>query len=112
MAWMGTARQIPQFDGALDVAGAPIGVPITGSCSRKVEFLDTIVDISDGVVRTRLFVKPTDSPTYLKRRSYHNQHVFKALPYSQFRRAVVVCSDISDREEAIVRQIHKVWLQG
>ena len=27
--------------------------------------------------------------------------MFKALPHSQFRRAVVVCSDISDREEAI-----------
>ena len=66
-----------------------------------MEFLDTIVDISNGVVKTRLFVKPTDSPTYLNRRSYHNQHVFKALPYSQFRRAVLVCSDISDREEAI-----------
>ena len=52
-------------------------------------------------MKTKLFVKPTDSPTYLNCRSYHNQHVFKSLPYSQFRRAVVVCSDPSDRVEAI-----------
>ena len=90
MAWMGTARQFSQYVVALNVAGDPLGIQLTGSCSRKLEFLDTIVDISDGVVRKKLFVKPTDSPTYIIRRRYHNQHVFKALPQSQFRRAVVV----------------------
>ena len=48
-----------------------------------------------------MFVKPTDSPTYLNRRSYHDRHVFKSLPFSQFRRAVVVCSDASTRQEAV-----------
>ena len=76
MAWMGTARQFSQFVAALNVAGAPFGIQFTGSCSRKVEFLDTIVDITDGVVKTRLLVKPTDSPTYLN----HNQQCLKLSP--------------------------------
>ena len=101
MAWKGTSRQFDLFVGALNSAGLPFGIQFTGSCAKKIEYLDTEVNISAGNLKTNLFVKPTDSPTYLNRRSYHSQHVFKSLPYSQFRRAVLVCSDPSDRAAAI-----------
>ena len=101
MAWKGTVRQFNQFVSSLNTIGSPFGIQFQGSCDKKIEFLDVLIDISSGIIKTKLFVKPTDSPTYLNRRSYHNQHVFKSLPYSQFRRAVVICSDPSDRQEAV-----------
>ena len=101
LAWKGTIRQFNQFVSALNAIGSPFGIKFQGSCDKKIEFLDVLIDISGGVIKTKLFVKPTDSPTYLNRRSYHNHHVFKSLPYSQFRRAVVICSDPTDRQEAV-----------
>ena len=101
MAWKGTVRQFNQFVSSLNTIGSPFGIQVQGSCDKKIEFLDVLIDISSGIIKTKLFVKPTDSPTYLNRRSYHNHHVFKSLPYSQFRRAVVICSDPSDRQEAV-----------
>ena len=86
---------------ALNTVNAPFGIQFQGSCDKKIDFLDVLIDISEGVIKTKLFVKPTDSPTYVHRRSYHNQHVFKSLPYSQFRRAVVIWSEPTDRQEAV-----------
>ena len=40
-----------------------------------------------------MFVKPTDATRYLNRRSDHSPHTFQSIPFSQFRRAVVLCSD-------------------
>ncbi|KAL5264102.1 hypothetical protein ACHWQZ_G005249 [Mnemiopsis leidyi] len=60
MAWKGTSRQFDLFVGALNSAGLPFGIQFTGSCAKKIEYLDT-----------------------------------------EFRRAVLVCSDPSDRAAAI-----------
>ena len=99
--WKGTSRQYDMFLAALNVIGKPFGIGFTGSCGKTIEFLDVLIDISSGKLRTKLYVKPTDSPTYLNRRSYHNKHTFKSLPVSQFRRAIVICSEPEDQLEAI-----------
>ena len=69
--WKGTIRQFNQFVAALNTVGAPFGIQFQGSCDKKIEFLDVLIVISEGVIKTKLFVKPTDSPTYVHRRSYH-----------------------------------------
>ena len=105
--WKGTPRQYDMFLAALNMIGRPFGIGFTGSCGKAIEFLDVLIDISSGRLRTKLYVKPTDSPTYLNRRSYHNKHTFKSLPVSQFRRAIVICSEPEDQLEAIDYMYHK-----
>ena len=50
---------------------------------------------------TTIFEKPTDSPTYMHKRSYHNSHVFISVPKSQFECAMIICSNHDDQLEAI-----------
>ena len=77
------------------------GVETPVQAIKLIEFLDVLIDISTGYLNTKIFVKPTDSPTYLHRRSYHNSHVFKSVPTSQFKRAIIICSNHDDQIEAI-----------
>ena len=69
----------------------------------EVDFLDISISLkSDGKLETKLFVKPTDASRYLNRRSDHGPHTFKSTPFSQFRRAVVICSNENDRNQSIL----------
>ena len=60
---------------------------------KKVDFLDVSVDISSGSLETDIYIKPTDSPSLLHRSSFAPPHLFKSIPYSQFRRATIICSN-------------------
>ena len=62
------------------------------SSTTSVEFLDTTVHIKDGVLNTELFIKPTNSLSYLERTSFHPKHTFISLPYGEFVRARRNCS--------------------
>ena len=44
-----------------------------------------------------MYVKPTDATRYLNRRSDHSPHTFRSIPYSQLRRAVVLCSEPAEK---------------
>ena len=59
-----------------------------------------------------MFVKPTDCTRYLNRRSYHSGHTFRGIPFSQFRRAAVICTDMSDRSAGILRMEEKFVSSG
>ena len=48
-----------------------------------------------------MYVKPTDASRYLHRRSDHGGHTFRSIPYTQFRRAVLLCSETDKRNECI-----------
>ena len=61
------------------------------SSTTSVEFLDTTVQIKDGVLNTELFSKPTNSLSYLERTSFHPKHTFTSLPYGEFVRARCNC---------------------
>ena len=97
----GSERQFSLFLNSLNDAALDLGIQFTGSCAPSLEFLDVKVDNSEAGLRTTLFIKPTDSPVYLNRRSFHSKHSFRSLPYSQFRRAVVICSNCTDRVDSI-----------
>ena len=62
------------------------------SSTTSVEFLDTTVHIKDGVLNTELFIKPTNSLSYLERTSFHPKNTFTSLPYGEFVRARRNCS--------------------
>ena len=72
---------------------------------HTVNFLDVVVSNKSNVVTTQVYTKPTDSNRYLHSSSYHPKHTFRGLPYSQMRRAAVICSDVQLREIAIDRMI-------
>ena len=52
-------------------------------------------------VYTKIYTKPTDASRYLNRRSDHSPHTFVGIPFSQFRRATVLCSKEEDKYKCI-----------
>ena len=48
-----------------------------------VVFLDVTVSLTEGVIETDLYVKPTDSHQYIQSSSCHPFHCKKGIPYSQ-----------------------------
>ena len=99
--WMGTARQFSKFKAALNRTGKTVGITFKGDVAPSVDFLDVTTSLMDGQFTTKLYVKPTDATRYLHRRSDHGKHTFRSIPYSQFRRAVVLCSKEEDRIKSI-----------
>ena len=61
---------------------------------------DTVVT-KEGSFDTKLYTKPTDASRYLQRRSDHALHTFTSIPFSQFRRAVVLSSDTQQRDKSL-----------
>jgi hypothetical protein len=54
------------------------------NCStEKVNFLDTVTFISNQVIHTNVYTKPTDKKQYLHFESSHPKHTMIAIPYSQ-----------------------------
>jgi hypothetical protein len=110
--WMDTVDVFRTFLKIVNEIGLELGVTFTGECGKSVEFLDVTTSISDGHLKTTMYVKPTDSTRYLNRKSYHSKHTFTGMPYSQFRRAAVICSDVLDREACIQRMEDKFVNSG
>ena len=51
--------------------------------TRGIPSLDTFCTIENSKIRTRPYVKPTDTRQYLDPTSCHPLHIIKAIPYSQ-----------------------------
>ena len=63
----------------------------------SVNFLDTVISIrEDRTLKTSLYVKPTDSASYLHYMSAHPRHCIKGIPYGQFLRIRRIRSDDDD----------------
>ena len=98
--WMGTQRQFDVFKAMLNKIGGreEINITFKGEVGKSVDFLDTTITLKpSGHICTSLYVKPTDATRYLHRRSDHSTHTFRSIPFSQLRRAVVLCSEESDK---------------
>ena len=48
---------------------------------NQIEFLDTIIVLDNGFLKTKLYEKPTDKHMYLHKRSDHPKTVKKSIPY-------------------------------
>jgi hypothetical protein len=105
--WTGTGRLFTKFLTMFNEVGKGFGVTMKGECSESVVFLDVTTNITEGRLTTTMYVKPTDSCRYLNRRSFHAPHTFSGIPFSQFRRAAVICSDTNRREQCIERMVSK-----
>jgi hypothetical protein len=105
--WKGTYRTFEKFLDTFNKIGKEFGITVKGGCSDSVEFLDVTTKVEDGRINTTMYVKPTDSLRYLNRRSFHSPHTFSGIPFSQFRRASVICSDVSVRNVCIDRMVGK-----
>ena len=65
----------------------------------KIEFLDLEISISEGFLKTNLFVKPSNQQLFLDFHSDHPSHCKEAIPYSQALRVVERCGSPEDRDE-------------
>ena len=99
--WLGTQRQFSIFKSTLNKIGCQYGITFKGDVGNSIDFLDVTVRLTNDHFSTKMFVKPTDASRYLHRRSDHALHTFKSIPYSQFRRAVVLCSEPEERIQCI-----------
>ena len=100
--WEGTTRQFTIFKTALNELGSGYGITFKGEVGKSVDFLDTTVNLNhNGRLTTKMYVKPTDATRYLHRRSDHSPHTFQSIPFSQFRRAVILCSNPEEKLQCI-----------
>jgi peptide-methionine (R)-S-oxide reductase len=60
--------------------------------NTTISFLDTSSSLSEGVLSTDLYSKPTDTNQYLLPSSCHPPHVTKSIAYSQALRISRICS--------------------
>ena len=109
--WYGTDRQFSLFLTALNDLGAKDNFTLKGSVGDSIEFLDVKLTVKDGNVDTTIYIKPTDSTRYLNRRSDHSSHMFKAIPFSQFRRAIVICSS-ADESRRCIEHMEKKFIDS
>ena len=105
--WLGNIESFELFKSVFNAVGRNFNFSVKGEVGQSVEFLYTVVSIEDKKLNTKIFIKPTDSPRYLNRRSDHSAHTFRAIPFSQFRRAVVICSKEKDKIECIEYMVNK-----
>ena len=99
--WLGTVIQFELFKTTLNEIGRALSFTLKGEAGNTVNFLDVTISNELGGLSTTMFVKPTDSARYLHRRSDHSLHMFKAIPFSQFRRAVVICTGTTQRDQCL-----------
>ena len=64
--------------------------------TNQVEFLDLVISIKDGKLKTNLFVKPSNSQLYLDFNSNHPKHCKTGIIYGQALRILERCSDKND----------------
>ena len=94
--WKGPSRVFTMFLNSVNKVGVEYGIILKGEVNDMVNFLDVSTMLIGNSIRTCLYVKPTDAKRYLHRKSDHSLHTFRSTPYSQFRRAVIICSDPDD----------------
>ena len=105
-SWSGSYRQFKYFIEQFNKFGKLYGVIFDKeSFGDRVNFLDVLISNSCGEIVTDLFVKPTDARRYLHTKSFHPKHTFSGIPFSQMRRAALICSNDYLRDFAISRMI-------
>ena len=100
--WIGTVRQFKQFVFVFNNFAKIYGIYFDKEqFGDTVHFLDVTISNNTGIIVTDLYVKPTDAHRFLHRSSFHPQHTFHGIPFSQMRRAMVICSNSYLQEFAI-----------
>ncbi len=88
--FQGTEQELLEFIEFLNSKSPP---KFTYEYSRhSVNFLDTTIYVENRKIQTTLFVKETDSHSYLAFDSCHPKHNITSIPYSQLLRVKRICS--------------------
>ncbi len=88
--WVGSRRQFDLFLVKLNQAAKPYGIQF-GDCQfdKSVNYMDVQLTLGEkNNVEYRLYKKETDARLYLKTDSFHPEHVFKSVVYSQMIRVI------------------------
>ena len=100
--WLGTYRQFKHFISSFNNFGKEYGITFDKEqFGDTVNFLDVLVSNNSGSIVTDLYIKPTDARRYLHRSSFHPGHTFSGIPFSQMRRAALICSNTYLRDLAL-----------
>ena len=111
--WFGDEEVLKEFINSLYQFGVQYGLSFKyNEFGKSVSFLDVLIKFDNNQINTSIYVKPTDSPNLLNRGSFASPHIFKSLPFSQFRRAVVLCSTTSSRDAHFDRIYDKLVDNG
>ncbi|XP_063819081.1 zinc finger protein 420-like [Pseudophryne corroboree] len=66
---------------------------------HRIDFLDLSLYVEEGVLKTKNFIKPTDSRAYIQRDSCHHDNWLKSIPIGQFKRLRRNCTENSTFNE-------------
>jgi hypothetical protein len=94
LCWLLELQQLNQFVIRLNNFHESIKFEVETS-TTSVHFLDTLVYVEDGLLKTKVFTKPSDRKQYLAYNSSHPKHIKTAIPYSQAIRYKRIISDES-----------------
>lgn len=79
--------------------------------TESVTFLDTVTYVDNRIVKTNVYIKPTDRKQYLYFTSSHPRHIFRSIPFSQalrYRRIIVdeerLTHELNDLKMKFVRR--------
>ena len=84
----------------------------TAEWGKKVNMLDTTLEVGENQIRSTLYTKPTDSHAYLNYSSSHPRSCKNNIPYSQLLRVKKICSEQQDYEEKSKDMIGYFRFQG
>ena len=97
MIWNHGSEEIEQFTSRANSTHPSIKFT-TEISSTSLPFMDVLVGVTETGIKTSLYRKPTDRPTYLTYCSFHPHHIKSSIVFSQLLRLKRICSIISDYE--------------
>ena len=101
--WVNCEAELTKFTDHLNTVHETIKFTVEKS-KKSIDFLDTTVRTKNRKLETSLFVRPTDRNKYLPFDSAHPYSCKKGLPYGQFLRIRIICSDESDYTHHCVKK--------
>ena len=81
LLWTGTPEDLNVFFDHIHSFQPTIKFTIASS-TDQLPFLDILISLKDGFLKTDIHTKPTDSHAYFPNSSCHPRHVVKNIPYS------------------------------
>ena len=92
LLWTGTPEDLDVFFKRINSFHSPVKFTIASS-TDQLPFLDILISLKDGFIKTDIPTKTTDSHAYLPNSSCHSHHVVNNIPYSQVLWLRRLCAD-------------------
>lgn len=115
--WLGTVRQFNLFVEVLNKLAQPYGIRFADQqIGKTVNFLDITLTLDNSnQIQYRLYRKETDARNYLRTDSFHPEHVFGSVAFSQMIRVIernsqdsTCVDDLAELKEDLSRSGHNM----